>query len=80
MVSVAGHGYISTCADFSGGAVVKNPPTDARDAGSITGLERSPGEGNGYPFQYSYLENPMDREAWQAAVHGVAKHRTGLSY
>ena len=37
--------------DFSGGAVVKNPPADAGDAGSIPGLERSPGEGNGYPFQ-----------------------------
>ena len=43
---------------------------NAEDTGSIPGLGRSPGEGNGYPLQYSYLENSMDREAWQAAVHG----------
>ena len=51
------------------GLVVKNLPTntgDIRDAGSIPGLGRSPGRGNGYPLQYSCLENPMDREAWQA--------------
>ena len=42
----------------------------------IPGLGRSPGEGNGYPLQYSFLENPMDRGAWQATVHGVAKSRT----
>ena len=59
--------------------MVKNPPAnagdarDSRDVGSIPGLERSPGEGNGNPFQYSCLENPTDREAWQATVHGVAK-------
>ena len=46
---------------------------DIRDAGSIPGLGRSPGEGNGSPLQYSCLENPMDRGAWQATVHGVAK-------
>ena len=46
---------------------------DLRDAGSIPGLGRSPGEGNGSPLQYSCLENPMDRGAWQATVHGVAK-------
>ena len=49
------------------------------DAGSIPGLGKSPGEGNGNPPQYSYLENPMDRGAWWAAVHGVAKSRTRLS-
>ena len=49
---------------------------DSRDAGSIPGLGRSPGEGNGNPFQYSCLENPMDREAWQATVHGVSKSQT----
>ena len=43
------------------------------DPGSIPGLERSPGEGNGYPLQYSCLENPMNRGAWQATVHGVVK-------
>ena len=55
--------------------VVKNPPAstgDIRDMGSIPGLGRSPGEGNGTPLQYSCLENPMDRGAWWATVHGVA--------
>ena len=46
------------------------------DLGSIPGLGRSPGGGHGNPLQYSCLENPMDRGAWQAAVHGVAKSRT----
>ena len=49
------------------------------DPGSIPGSGRSPGEGNGNPFQYSCLENPMDRGAWQATVHGVAKSWTRLS-
>ena len=56
--------------------MVKNLPADVGDAGDmglITGLERSPGGGNGNPLQYSYLENPMDRGAWQAIVLGVAK-------
>ena len=44
-----------------------------RDPGSIPGLGRLPGEGNGNPLQYSYLENPMDREAWQVTVHGVSR-------
>ena len=47
--------------------------------GSIPGSERSPGEGNGNPLQYSCLENPMDRGAWWAAVHGVTKSRTGVN-
>ena len=51
----------------------------AGDVGSIPGSGRSPGEGNGNPFQYSCLENPMDRGAWCATVHGVAKSRTPLS-
>ena len=53
--------------------MVKNPPAytgDTRDAGSIPVSGRSPGEGNGNPFQYSWLENPMDTGAWQATVHG----------
>ena len=58
---------------FVGGSVVKNLPASAGDPGSIPGLGRSPGEGNGYPFQYSCPGNPMDRGAWQAIVHGVAK-------
>ena len=46
------------------------------DLGSITGLGRFPGSGKGYPLQYSCLENSMDKEAWQATVHGVTKGRT----
>ena len=49
---------------------------DVKDAGLIPGLGRSPGKGNGNPLLYSCLENPMDRGAWQAAVHGVAKSGT----
>ena len=51
----------------------KNPPANAEDKGSIPGLRRSPGEGNGNPLQYSCLGNPIDRGAWQATVHGVTK-------
>ena len=57
---------------FSGGSVV-NPPDNAEDASSILGSERSSGEGNGNPLQYSYLGNPMNRGACRAIVHGVAK-------
>ena len=59
--------------------MVKNPPTnvgDIRDRGSIPGSGRSTGGGHGNPFQYSYLENPMDRGAWQATVYRVAKCQT----
>ena len=61
--------------------VVKNLPTiagDIRDVGLIPGLGRSSGRGHGNPLQYSCLENPMDRGAWWATVHGVAKSQTGL--
>ena len=61
--------------------VVKNPPAkagDIRDAGSIPGLGRSPGGGYGNPLQYPCLENPTDREAWRATVHGVTLSRTEL--
>ena len=61
--------------------VVKNPPAslgNLRDLGSIPGLGRSPGGGKGNPFQYSCLENPMDRGAWRATVHRVAKSQTRL--
>ena len=58
---------------------VKASAFDAGDPGSIPGLGRSPGEGSGNPLQYSCLENPMDREAQQVTVHGVAKSRTRLS-
>ena len=53
--------------------MVKNSPADAGDAGSILGLGRSPGGGNGNPLQDSCLENPMGGGAWGASVHGVAK-------
>ena len=60
-------------------AVVKNPPANAGDAGLISGSGRYPGKWHGNPFQYSWLENPMDRGAWWATIHGVAKSRTRLS-
>ena len=53
--------------------MVKNPPVNAGDVGSIHGLKRSPGEENGNPLQYFGLGNPMDRGAWRAVVHRVAK-------
>ena len=64
---------------FPGGSVVKNSPANAgnaRDLGLIPGSGISPGGGHGNPLQYSCLENPMDRGAWWATVHGVAKSRT----
>ena len=61
---------------FQCGVVVKNPPANAGDAGSIPVLGRSPGGGNGNPLQFSCLGNPLDREAWWAPVHGVAKSWT----
>ena len=59
--------------------VVENLPANAgdiRDAGSILGMERSPGIGSDNPFQYFCLENPMDRGAWWAIAHGATKSRT----
>ena len=53
--------------------MVRNPPVNAGDMGSISGSRRSPGERNDNPLQYSCLESSMDRGAWQATVHGVAK-------
>ena len=53
--------------------MVKNVPANAGDQGSIPGSGRSPEEGNGNPLWYSCLENPKDREAWQATVHEVTK-------
>ena len=64
---------------FPGGSDGKASAYNAGDLGSIPGLGRSPGEGNGNPLQYSCLENPMDGGAWLATVHGVAKSRTRLS-
>ena len=58
---------------FPGGSEVKASAWNEGDPGLIPGSGRSPGEGNGYPLQYSCLENPMDRGAWWATVHGIAK-------
>ena len=67
---------------FPSGAVVKNPLANAETtghSGSISGLGRSRGVGNGNPFQYSCLENSMNTGAWRATVHGVAKRQTQLN-
>ena len=56
-----------------GGSEVKNLPANTGETDSISGLGRSPGEGNGNPLQYSCQDNPMDRGAWQDTVHGVAR-------
>ena len=66
---------------FPDGSAVKEAACDAEDAGKeglIPGWGRSPGGGNGNLLQHSCLENPMDRGAWRALVHGVPKSRTGL--
>ena len=63
--------------------VIKNPLANAgdiRDMGLIPGLGKSPGIGNGNSLQHFCTENPMDRGAWQATVHGIAKSQTSLSY
>ena len=68
---------------FQSGLVVKNPPAnagDTRDSDLIAGWGRSPGGGNGNPLQYSCLENPMDRGAWWAKVHGITKSWTRLKW
>ena len=68
---------------FPGGSSGKNPPVsagDVRDSGSIPGLGRCPGGGHGNPLQYSCLENPMDRGAWQATVYGITKSWTRLKW
>ena len=64
---------------FPGGSEDKESACPVGDLGSISGLGRSPGEGNGNPLQYSCLENPMDQGAWLAIVLGVAKSQTRLS-
>ena len=64
---------------FPGGSDSKASAYNAGDPASIPGSGRSPGEGNGSPLQYSCLENPMDKGAWLATVHGVAKSWTRLS-
>ena len=64
------------CTEFPSGSEDKVSACSVEGLGSIPGLERSPGEGNGNPLQYSCLENPMDGGAWQATVHGIAKSLT----
>ena len=61
---------------FADGSVVKNLSADAGNMGPVPGLQRSPGEGNGNPLQYSGLENPLERGAWLAIVHGIAESDT----
>ena len=64
---------------FPGGSEGKATAYNVGHLGSIPGSGRSPGEGNGNPLQYSCLKNPLDGEAWQATIHGVAKSWTRLS-
>ena len=61
---------------FSGGLEGKESACKMEDLGSIPGVRRSPGEGNGNPLQYSSLENPMGRETWWATDHRLAKNQT----
>ena len=64
---------------FPGGSDGEEYACNAGDSGLIPGSERSPGEGNGNPLRYSCLENPTDRRAWRARVHGLIKSHTPLS-
>ena len=64
---------------YLGGSDKKESACNAGDTGSIPGSGKFPGEGSGYPLQYSCLKNPMDKGAWQATVHGVTKSDTQLS-
>ena len=72
--------FFSFCSltSFPGGSDIKESPCNATDPGLIPGSGSSPEEGNGYPLQYPCLENSMDRGAWWATVHGVAKSQTRL--
>ena len=70
--------FLSVNKGYPGGSDSKESTCNAGDLGSILGLGRSPGGGHGNPLQYSYLENPMDRGAWEVAVHGVTKSQTQL--
>ena len=70
---------ITSCEELSWWLDNKESACNAGDPGSISGSGRSLGKGNGYPLQYSCLENPVARGAWQAAIHGVKKSQTRLS-
>ena len=74
-----GRSYLPLIYGFPHGSNSKEYICNTRDLGSIPGSGKSPGEGNGNPFQYSCLENSMDREAWQATVPGITKNWTWLS-
>ena len=69
---------IYVCMGFPDGSDGKESACNAADPDSISGLGRSPGEGNGNPLQYSCLENSMEKEAWYTIVHVIAKSRTQL--
>ena len=71
--------YTNVQEHFPGDANVKVSACNARDSGSLPGLGRFPGEGNGNPFKYACLENSKDRGVWWAIVHGIAKSPTQLS-
>ena len=80
MVRVADLGLpIASVLGFPGSSDGKESARNAGDPGLVPASGRSPGEGNGHPLQCSCLENPMDRGAWRAIVHGVAKSETELS-
>ena len=72
------HTHTYSFSIFPYSSVSKESACYAGDSGSIPGSGKSPGEGNGNPLQYSCLENPMDRGAWQAIVHGIARVRHEL--
>ena len=72
--------YYTTILGFPGGSDGKASVCNVGDPGSIPGSGRFPGEGSGNPLQYYCLENSMDRGAWWATVHGVAKSQTQLNY
>jgi hypothetical protein len=70
--------FVVVLMGFPGGSVVKNPPANAGDTGSIPGSGRFPGEGNGIPGKFSFQGNPMNRGVWGAIVHGVTRVRQDL--
>ena len=72
------HSALGKIWGFSLGSVVKNLPANAGEVGLIPGSERARGEGQGNPLQDSCLENAMDRGAWQAAAHGIAKESNNV--
>ena len=78
-LSLSLHIYFLSIYRFPGGSVVKNPQTKAGDAGSVIGLGRSSGGGNGNPLQESCLRNPMDRRVWWAVVHTIVAKESGVT-